>query len=266
MKLLKMLLFIMKEILMNKNINIEKDNDMTLNKNVMAISSDGIFYTVQGEGITMGEPVVFLRLYGCNLHCSYCDTPYTWGKDTDLKIGLGITLITLEKLAKDIEKLWPKTNKKYKTLVITGGEPLLQKEAIDNLMKLLPDWFVEIETNGTIMPTKKQLEECQFNCSPKLSNSGNDEIRINGKVLKVINKNDSQFKFVIRNEEDVKEIERDFIKPYKLDTEKIILMPEGVSVKELRKHALAVVDICLEKGYRLLDRLQINIWGKKRRV
>ncbi|MFA5722561.1 MAG: 7-carboxy-7-deazaguanine synthase QueE [Candidatus Paceibacterota bacterium] len=251
---------------MKVDLNIE-NNDMTLGKNVMAISSDGIFYSIQGEGISMGEPAVFLRLYGCNLHCSYCDTPYTWGKDTNKKIiSLGITIITLEKLAEDIQKLWPETNKKCKTLVITGGEPLLQKEAVDNLMKLLPDWFVEIETNGTILPTKKQLNECQFNCSPKLSNSGNDENRINGKVLKAINKNDSQFKFVVRNEDDVKEIERDFIKPYKLDTEKIILMPEGISVKELRKHAVAVVDICLEKGYRLLDRLQINIWGKKRRV
>jgi organic radical activating enzyme len=251
---------------MKVDLNIE-NNDMTLGKNVMAISSDGIFYSIQGEGISMGEPAVFLRLYGCNLHCSYCDTPYTWGKDTNKKIiSLGITIITLEKLAEDIQKLWPKTNKKYKRLVITGGEPLLQKTAIDNLIDLLSDWFVEIETNGTILPTKKQLNECQFNCSPKLSNSGNDENRINGKVLKAINKNDSQFKFVVRNEDDVKEIERDFIKPYKLDTEKIILMPEGVSVKELRKHALAVVDICLEKGYRLLDRLQINIWGKKRKV
>ena len=239
---------------------------MNKNKNIMAISSDSIFYTVQGEGITMGEPVVFLRLYGCNLHCSYCDTPYTWGKDTDLKIGLGITIITLEKLANDIEKLWPKTNDKYKRLVITGGEPLLQKIAISNLMDLLPDWFFEIETNGTIMPTKKQLEDCQFNCSPKLTNSGNGPERINKKVLRALDRHDSQFKFVVRTEKDVEEIEKDFIKPFDLDIEKVILMPEGVTVKELRKHALAVVDICLEKGYRLLDRLQINIWGKKRRV
>jgi organic radical activating enzyme len=131
----------------------------------------------------------------------------------------------------------------------------------------MPDWNFEIETNGTIMPSKKQLHGCQFNCSPKLENSGNMKVtRIKPEVLKALNKVDTQFKFVVMSEADVEESERDFIIPMNLDINKIVLMPQGVTAKEVADNAKIVVEIAKKKGYRLLNRLQVDIWGAKRRV
>ena len=233
-------------------LNIQKDR--------LVVSGDKVFYTLQGEGKTIGKPAVFLRLKFCNLRCVWCDTKYAVFPEREdfKKEGESWTIDEAVKMIKQNDK------SNCKRLVITGGEPLLQKEAIDNLIKQLPDWKIEIETNGTVMPTKYQLKRCQFNCSPKLSNSGNSyEMRMNQDVLKAMNKVNSVFKFVIMTEKDIKEMEKDF---GFLDKDKIILMPEGITLEDNRKHLQNFVEFAKKKGYRVLPRLQIFIWGAKRAV
>jgi len=230
------------------------------------VSGDKAFYSLQGEGPTMGEPAVFLRLHYCNLHCVWCDTPYTWDKTMKEYFSEPVEW-SVEETAKKVKKLWGCENpKKIKRLVITGGEPLLWMKQIEQLIILLPDWNVEIETNGTIMPSEFLLMICQFNCSPKLGNSKNDrKIRINIPVLKEIATRQSAFKFVVQKPEELDEIEKDFVIPANISVDKVILMPEGVSNKSLKEHSQAVAEYAKKKGYRIMGRLQINLWGKKRR-
>ena len=58
--------------------NLRKPENVRLSLDKIRLSGDGIFGTIQGEGKSMGEPVVFLRTHICNLRCTWCDTPYTW--------------------------------------------------------------------------------------------------------------------------------------------------------------------------------------------
>ena len=95
-----------------------------------------IFKSVQGEGSFAGKLCSFVRLSGCNLRCSYCDTKYAYKKGEDLSI----------------EEIIRKVNTLSQNLVeITGGEPLLQKETIELIDTLIKQkYIVLIETNGTI--------------------------------------------------------------------------------------------------------------------
>ncbi len=233
----------------------------------LRVSGDGVFYTLQGEGVSMGKPACFLRLHVCNLKCKWCDTRYTW--DTKLPEFWNEKQQWSIAAAKEkIEATWKcKNHKIEKRLVITGGEPLLQREALEKLTKIMPKWIVEIETNGTMMPTKYLLRRCQFNCSPKLKNSGNLKVaRIKRDVLMALNKVNASFKFVVSEPKDLKEIESDFISPFKLDINKIIIMPQGKTAAEVADSAKKVVETVKTRGYRLLGRLHCEIWGAKRRV
>ena len=238
-----------------------------LEEGVFRLSGDGIFYTIQGEGKTMGLPVVFLRLHVCNLRCVWCDAWYTWNPNTP-QFWTESNTKTIPEMKKAIEKEWGCKNPEVKKrIVITGGEPLLQKTQIDDLMLEMKDWTFEIETNGTVMPTDLQLKFVQFNCSPKLRNSQNVEAaRKKPEVIKALNKVDTQYKFVVMHNDDLDEIEKEWIEAYEIPIDKVILMPQGVTSEEVRKNAQQLVEYAKVKGYRLMDRLQVDIWGARRRV
>ncbi len=233
----------------------------------LKISGDGVFYTLQGEGPTMGEPTSFLRLQICNLACGWCDASYTWNPKQREFWTEGKDVPTAD-VAQMVEDNWGVADPRIqKRLVITGGEPLLQKGEIDKLIDYLPDHKIEIETNGTVMPTEKQLEQVQFNVSPKLHNSANRKAsRIKPEVIQRLAEANSTFKFVVMKNEDLDEIEQDYINGCGLDPEKVILMPQGVTADEVRANAQNVVEYAKVKGYRLLGRLQNEIWGAKRGV
>ena len=99
-----------------------------------------IFYSVQGEGTSVGTPTVFVRLTGCNLRCVYCDTEYAFYEGEKM---------TLDETIAEVEKY------ECKTVEITGGEPLLQKESLE-LMKHLADkgFDVLLETSGSVSIAK----------------------------------------------------------------------------------------------------------------
>jgi 7-carboxy-7-deazaguanine synthase len=86
-----------------------------------------IFYSIQGEGISTGEPAIFLRLGGCNLKCKFCDTPH--GKTGEN--------FTVEEVFKEIEHICSTVRYPLRKLVVTGGEPLLQIEELNKLFKKL---------------------------------------------------------------------------------------------------------------------------------
>src|SRR3990167_10969815 len=143
---------------------------------VLATQAPGepeIFASLQGEGPSAGTPVAFVRLSRCNLACVWCDTAYTWhfegdnrphcGGETFARKANQVTLDVADVAAR-IAALG------QKRLVVTGGEPLLQAGALAELLELLPDMSVEIETNGTIAPPARlDIRVDQYNVSPKLA-------------------------------------------------------------------------------------------------
>lgn len=98
-----------------------------------------IFPSIQGEGLRSGEPTIFIRLAGCNLRCSFCDTKSAWLRGFSL---------TIDKTVQKVQKLhqeWP-TN----WVCLTGGEPLLQN--LKKLASLLKsnNFQLQVETNATL--------------------------------------------------------------------------------------------------------------------
>lgn len=247
---------------------LRKAENVRLDKDFFRVSGDGVFYTVQGEGPTMGEPTVFLRLHVCNLRCVWCDAYYTWNPNSK-EFWTESKQWTIEHTATAIRDTWGAENEVIqKRVVLTGGEPLLHKDQIDVLIDQLGEaWKIEIETNGTIQPSQKQLAVCQFNCSPKLANSLNvAQARIRPEVIRSLATANTTFKFVVMHDSDLDEIEHDWVEGIGISPEKVILMPQGVTASEVQENARRVVEYAKLKGYRLLGRLQNEIWGAKRRV
>lgn len=113
------------------------------------IEVNEIFDSIQGEGFWSGLPVSFVRLQGCNLRCSWCDSRRTWDK------GVGRMMSTQEILYQCGREV----------IVLTGGEPLLQDGVEDLIFELQRyERKVHIETNGTIY---RPVHDCWVTVSPK---------------------------------------------------------------------------------------------------
>ena len=111
----------------------------------MALKIFEIFYSIQGETSRVGLPTAFIRLTGCPMRCTYCDTEYAFSGGNNMEI------------AEILENDHLKT---VKYVTVTGGEPLAQKECID-LLKALCDagYSVSLETGGAmdIAPVDKRV-------------------------------------------------------------------------------------------------------------
>ncbi|MGJ8676311.1 MAG: 7-carboxy-7-deazaguanine synthase QueE [Akkermansiaceae bacterium] len=239
-----------------------------------------IFHTIQGEGVSMGVPSVFIRSSLCNLHCKWCDTDYTWNwegtpweheKDSDpsyrkFRKADYITELTVSDAAQHI------ANYQCFNVILTGGEPLIQEDAWLALMLCLreknTDYRFEIETNGTLKPGKDfDAAVDQYNVSPKLANSGNSvSQRCKADALAFFAQSPKAwFKFVIAEESDLSEVHQ-LIHQHSIPQGKVLLMPEGRDEATLEKKRLWLADICRSQNFRYSDRLHIQLWGSKRGV
>ena len=204
-----------------------------------------VFFSLQGEGKSAGQPTLFIRLSGCNLRCNFCDTKYHV-EGRDLK-------------AKDINLL-----STYKRWTITGGEPLLQQAAINKLIKGFKPEYVEIETNGTVIPTMLLVENVnQFNISPKEKRFQTYKAKTDPFLLNEID--NFIVKFVYSDKLSEKFI-KNITKKYKIKNELVWVMPEGKTKKEQLKKEKEVWNFCLKNGYNFSPRLHVNLWGNKRKV
>ncbi len=225
--------------------------------NILAVNE--IFgVTFQGEGFNIGKPCMFLRLAGCNLACSWCDTRYAW--DWQMYNPQD------EMVAWSIDKVFNRLKESpIKHLVITGGEPMLQQKMLAILTKRLHEagWYTEIETAGTISPISTELVK-HWNISPKLSTSGNDARRINSQALETLSLTTSKnLKFVISSLKDFEEIDA-LVNRYNFKN--IIIMPEGVTVESINNGLKNIGYETIKRGYTLSTRLHVEIYGNKRAV
>jgi organic radical activating enzyme len=164
-------------------------------------------------------------------------------------------------------------------VIWTGGEPTIKghQEAICNFLKYwqvqegvadteiekIP--FHEIETNGTIVIEDELFSWLsQINCSPKLANSGMTvKQRINPEAIERIKQhNNYQFKFVISNEDDVKEIFRDFVEPFNIPLKNVVCMPGLDDAANFEERTRFVMEMAKKYRFRGLTRLHIAAWNK----
>ena len=125
--------------------------------------------------------------------------------------------------------------------------------------------FNEIETNGTVYIEKDLFGIIdQINCSPKLSNSGmTEKQRINSEAIKrIMEHNNYQFKFVISNEEDVKELFRDFVVPFSIPLTNVVCMPGLDDVANFEERTQFCLEMAKKYKFRGLTRLHIAAWNK----
>jgi len=235
--------------------------------------------TIQGEGVGAGRHCLFLRVYNCNLHCSWCDTAYTWA-DTPAKAAmtlsgkqynrddprLGMKEMTLDDVLGELHSLWDYMSMPT-TLVISGGEPMMQQTELLEVGRAFRNWKndVHIETAGTIHPEFNfDYVVSQYNVSPKLAHSGNRvEMRYKSHALRALMATGKAwFKFVVTEEttdDDFAEI-ASIAKQCQIPASRIQVMPVGTS-----NHTVAVarkvVNRALEAGYGLSLRTHILLWG-----
>ena len=173
-----------------------------------------IFESINGEGMRAGELAVFVRMKGCNLSCNYCDT--MWANEADCEFEE----MTADRIVERVKKSG------IKNVTLTGGEPLLQKDA-DKLLKLFSDEKdirVEIETNGSVnLSTFLKYENTSFTMDYKLPESDMEKY-MDLENFKILRKKDT-LKFVASSVNDLKKA-KDIIEKYDLiDRVNIIFSP-----------------------------------------
>lgn len=222
-----------------------------------------IFHSIQGEGILVGVPTAFIRTSGCNLRCTWCDTPYTSWQPEGETLSISAILEAVASFGAG-------------HVVVTGGEPMIAPEIEQLTAGLRQSGFhITIETAGTVyVPVTCDL----MSISPKLSNSTptnreggrwagrHDRLRYQPDVLRrLMTDYPYQLKFVVARPQDLCEIEA-IQSELGAPATQIVLMPEGTQPDVVRERGLWLAEICKSHGYRYSPRLHIDLWGNKRGV
>lgn len=222
-----------------------------------------IFATVQGEGPSIGEPAVFVRLSGCNLKCTWCDTPYTWDWTRYEQKRESLQLEVADVAARVLSM-----RAGARTAVFTGGEPLLQQRELATLAARLrgEGMRIEVETNGTIVPDPALAESIdQWNVSPKLAGSGNLPIaREKPDALAWFAREaKATFKIVVATPADLDEAAA-LVKRHAIVPSRVILMPEGTTAEAIVERSRWLAPEAVSRGFRLGSRLHVLLWGDTR--
>jgi 7-carboxy-7-deazaguanine synthase len=204
-----------------------------------------IFHSIQGEGILMGAPTVFVRFTGCNLRCEWCDTQYAYDEGEELTP----------------DEVMQKVRDHLTTHVcITGGEPLLQSDAISLVQILSHEGYtVLLETNGSqSIEELPCLDSLIISLDIKCPSSGMHE-KMDFSNLEILGPND-QLKFIVGDKEDY-EFAKGVIDRYKPICSIIMTPVGGIELKSLAEWVLKDGLVV-----RVLPQLHKMIWGEKRGV
>jgi organic radical activating enzyme len=215
--------------------------------------------TWQGEGASRGRQALFIRLSRCNLACVWCDTPYTWDW-TRFDPNAEAKRLGAAELAE-----WA-LGFPTRLIVITGGEPLLQQDALGELTSRLIEAGrgVEIETNGTIPPRPELVETVEaFNVSPKLPAAGmSASSRVDPAALRAfVASGKARFKFVFTDVAQLCEAD-ELVAEFGM--EDVWAMPEGTTAEAVVAGMRALRDAVLARGWHLTGRDHILLWGNAR--
>lgn len=214
--------------------------------------------TVQGENL-IGNPAVFLRLAGCALDCVFCDTSHIWNK------GISFTVNEIMRIFYDAGILF--RLERGERLIITGGSPLLQQDALNVFLVALrrvvgTDCIFEIENEVSALAYPVIRSQIQiWNNSPKLANTCVPfEKRYNVAAIKQLTRKHDYFKFVVSKEADWDEINTYFLENGLIKRSQIVLMPLGKTRAEIAAVQEDVVKMAIRHGVRYSPRLHVDIW------
>ena len=223
-----------------------------------------IFYSIQGEGTLVGVPSVFVRTSGCNLRCTWCDTPYTSWEPQGEDRSVGSIVDEVEGFGAS-------------HVVITGGEPMIApqiEELTDELTRRLAP-HITIETAGTV---DAQVRCDLMSISPKLANSTphtrdggrwadqHERLRYQPEILRrLIQLYPHQLKFVIADPADLQQVNA-IVSDIGASRSRVVLMPEGVDAATLAERGRWLAEIAKSEGFRMTPRLHIDLWGNRRGI
>jgi 7-carboxy-7-deazaguanine synthase len=222
-----------------------------------------LFYSIQGEGKLAGVPSVFVRASGCNLRCTWCDTPYaSWEPEGDEWSVCRIVEKVREFPARHV--------------VLTGGEPMIMPDVAELCSSLKDhDYHITLETAATVYrPVRLDLASL----SPKLANStptdrergrfapAHEKQRLNFPVIQqfIDTSPDFQLKFVIATEQDLAEVRTILSQLRGWSPSEILLMPEGIDAGVLAERGAWVAELCKRTGFRFCPRLHIALYANRR--
>lgn len=213
-----------------------------------------LFYSLQGEGSLAGVPSIFIRLAGCPLRCSWCDTKYAW----DSSEGREMTCEQVLGAINDYPTRY---------VVLTGGEPMAH-EGVKELAAAIrkKGYHLTVETAGIrFVPG---LEADIMSISPKLSNSdqqdGSEE-RLNMAILKQLMAVYAyQLKFVVDAPGDLNEIASILEELEGVDLYRVWLMPQATQRDSYLEKSQWLAEYCKQTGFSLSPRLQVMLWGNQR--
>ncbi len=212
-----------------------------------------IFLSLQGEGPSAGVPAHFLRLQGCSVGCSWCDTKYSWDTAGGRDCEPGLLLDELRALGS------------APLLVVTGGEPLETPALVPLLEQALDRWErVEVETAG-VLPPPHSHEQLLWNVSPKLPRATPRWEQTWRHTAAWLAEPNATFKIVVGDAPDETDALR-LLKEHAIPPGRVMLMPEGYTDDGLRERAVALSEVCKRHGFRLSPRLHVWLWGARRGV
>ena len=192
------------------------------------IALSELYESIQGEGLLVGTPSIFLRLQGCNLRCPWCDQPES--------LGFKDRKVSFDKVLQEIKKLVPRHT------VITGGEPFAHRELPLIVKTLLEEGYsVQIETNGTlwIPEMESYAPRIHITCSPK----GVARFYVHPKILSCA----KELKFVVDEELKSNILKREDFFPF-LKRGVVVLQPESNRLEMMEK-ALRLQKELLREGF-----------------
>jgi 7-carboxy-7-deazaguanine synthase len=226
----------------------------------------------QGEGRQAGQLAAFLRLGGCNLACSWCDTPHAVFFD-ERKAALHrdgraynpqVELVRLRvpEVLEKLHKFLPDGG----LVIVSGGEPMLQRDQLMPLIEGVAAGGLDVafETAGTIHPGVLAGERIHWTVSPKLSGSGNPlSKRFKAEALHKYNELGADFKFVVTTQQDQREIQ-DAVLALRIPKKRVWIMPEGATPDAVLLHGRWAADFALAQGYNFTLRQHVLLYGNKR--
>ncbi len=220
------------------------------------------FYSLQGEGMLVGTPSVFIRLAGCPVHCGWCDTRYAWDFDAgeDLEPG------------RIVEQA---NSGPCRFVVLTGGEPMMGPDLtaraglVDLTHRLKASGMhITIETAGILFVPDLACD--LMSISPKLPDGGARDPGAVGSDVEVIRQliraYPYQLKFVVESPGDIDGIQTMLKELGPLEAERVMLMPQAATAEELQARSAIVAELCKQTGLRFGQRLHIQLWGAGRGV
>lgn len=219
--------------------------------------ADPLFYSLQGEGATLGRPSVFVRLMGCTVGCSWCDTRYSWEGPPVEEPTIG------EILAYCRER--PGCQ-----VVVTGGEPL-ENLACPPLIAALKGagLRVEVETSGYMEPPEDLLAAVdQWNVSPKLASAGLAPEKQPRALDWLRGAKEPYLKFVLHEAGEIAEADA-LLERYGLSDfppERVIISPGGKKREQMERRLLPLAEAALARGFRFTPRLHVLLWDDRRGV